>query len=50
MSMCRCEECDALIDSDWDMDCFIDIADGLTIILCERCREETEMKHEKENA
>jgi hypothetical protein len=40
MSMCVCKNCDAYIDSDFDPDCFIDIDEHETIILCENCRDD----------
>lgn len=43
MSMCRCDGCDRLIDSDDDPDCFVEVGNmrrlHKEIILCEPCRE-----------
>lgn len=54
MSMCRCERCSKLIDSDFDMDCFVEVGNmrrlNDTIILCEHCREEREKQIEAEQA
>ena len=41
MSMIRCDECERLIDSDDDPDCFIDTSPTTTVSLCERCRGDT---------
>jgi hypothetical protein len=40
MSMCMCERCDALIDSDEDCDCFVNSTKiGDMYVACENCRE-----------
>lgn len=39
MSICLCQECGDIIDSDRDPDCFLEI-DTMTIILCQSCRED----------
>ncbi len=41
MSMCRCDCCSRVIDSDYDLDCFIDRS-GETTIACAQCRERME--------
>lgn len=41
MSMCRCGSCSALIDSDFDLECFVDSKYG-DVILCEKCRDHDE--------
>jgi hypothetical protein len=41
MSMCICRSCGAYIDSDFDLDCFVEI-DGRDTVRCVRCREEAE--------
>lgn len=54
MSICVCDKCSAYIDSDFDMDCFVEVGNmrrmNETIILCERCREEREAELEAEQA
>jgi hypothetical protein len=40
--MCRCDRCDRVIDSDEDVDCFIDIDKPQTVIACESCRDDME--------
>ena len=43
MSMVICEDCDALIDSDDDPDCFVEIGNmrrlHATKVMCEYCRD-----------
>lgn len=43
MSMIRCEDCDRIIDSDDDPECFVEVGNMRhlykTKILCEPCRE-----------
>lgn len=39
MSICVCEQCDAYIDSDFDCECFVEIAPKVERTLCERCRD-----------
>jgi hypothetical protein len=46
MSMCRCDSCSKVIDSDQDLDCFVDYR-GETVILCERCRDHDELLAEE---
>ena len=48
MSMCMCERCDKMIDSDDDPECFIDAPEREfgTIILCEWCRNDREAQLE----
>lgn len=43
MSMIKCDECDVMIDSDEDLDCFV--CSG-RIVLCLLCREEIEPEFE----
>ncbi len=61
MSMMLCDQCDAPIDTDEDMDCFIEapscaparFRQVLEEILCERCRErrwEREQERRAEDA
>ena len=46
MSMVMCSRCDALIDSDDDPECFVEIGNmrrlHKTIVLCESCRDRDE--------
>lgn len=44
MSMDRCATCSRLIDTDFDLDCYIDTSPTTTICLCEACREKAEAK------
>lgn len=43
MSICVCEKCDHYIDSDYDMDCFVEVGNmrklHKEIVMCEPCRE-----------
>ena len=43
MSMCICQDCDRMIDSDDDPDCFVEVGNmrrmTFTEIVCEACRE-----------
>lgn len=39
MSIVSCQECGAIVDSDFDPSCFLEI-DTMTIILCQSCRED----------
>lgn len=52
MSWCKCQVCHALIDSDFDPDCHVEISNmrRLTIemILCRPCRDQAEARHEAE--
>lgn len=54
MSMCVCERCAAYIDSDFDLECFVEVGNMRrlhdTIILCERCRDEREEELEYERS
>jgi hypothetical protein len=47
MSMVRCDECEHLIDSDEDCDCFGGIPEG---ILCQWCREANEIDDDPDSA
>ena len=50
MSMCTCERCDRMIDSDDDPDCFVEVGNmrrlHSTIVLCEWCRDDREAQLE----
>lgn len=52
MSWCKCSSCRALIDSDADPDCFVEIGNQrrlvIEMILCASCREEFEKRMESE--
>lgn len=52
MSMCICERCDRMIDSDQDPDCFVEVGNmrrmHSTITLCEWCREDRERALEQD--
>jgi hypothetical protein len=54
MSMCRCDGCSRIIDSDDDPECFVEVGNMRrlhdTIILCEPCREDREERAEHEGA
>lgn len=43
MSMIRCDDCAVLIDSDNDPECFWDMPNKQTRVLCLCCRSEIEM-------
>jgi hypothetical protein len=43
MSMCKCDQCDRLIDSDDDPECFV----GDTSTRCEYCREPDTIKQDE---
>lgn len=46
MSMARCDECDAIFDTDNDPDCFVEVGNmrrlHKTKIICMYCREDAE--------
>lgn len=49
MSMCRCDRCSRAIDSDEDMECFVEhpahsISGAPDIVLCEPCRERDDIE------
>jgi hypothetical protein len=46
MSMTRCDECEALIDSDVDLDCFV----GNDAVVCQWCREANEIDDDPDSA
>lgn len=54
MSMCTCERCGWLIDSDDDPECFVEVGNmrrlHSTIILCEPCRDLREQALEEDAA
>jgi|GEM_PF-5740201 len=54
MSMIRCDHCPALIDSDDDPDCFVEVGNmrrlSETIVMCEPCRDRWREKREAEEA
>ncbi len=52
MSMCHCDLCENYIDSDFDMDCFVEdlTGHGRDRILCERCREREDEEQERYEA
>lgn len=40
MSIIRCDHCSRLIDSDYDLECVVEVGDKPEeIVLCESCRE-----------
>lgn len=42
MSCVRCESCSTIIDSDFDLECFVEVGNmrrlHQTMVLCEHCR------------
>jgi hypothetical protein len=55
MSMDRCSKCSALVDTDFDLDCYVPdprhpIKGGWDSCVCERCREREENEREYEQA
>ncbi len=40
MSMCICSECECLVDSDDDPECFCEVDGEEDIVLCIHCRED----------
>lgn len=42
MSCLYCPRCTNLIDSDFDLDCFVSDGKGDHVVACERCRERME--------
>jgi len=52
MSMVICDKCNALVDSDFDTDCFIEHLGTKfpDTIACERCREDMDEENERYEA
>ncbi len=54
MSMDRCQVCSALVDTDFDLDFYVEIGNmrrlHMTIGLCERCRDDREIAQERAGA
>ncbi len=49
MSMDRCARCDAVVDTDFDLDCYIETKYG-DICRCESCRSRQEIEDERYEA
>jgi len=53
MSMICCEACDRLIDSDMDVDCFVEVGNmkrlHKEVVWCEWCREEKMTEEERDS-
>jgi len=51
MSMVICSRCDALIDSDDDPECFVEVGNmrrlNQTVVMCENCRDYEEYQQYK---
>ena len=46
--MDRCVECDRLVDTDYDLDCYISITiGGREVCVCESCREAWELEQQE---
>lgn len=39
MSMARCSKCSELVDTDFDLDCYVDTGKAWEECICESCRE-----------
>lgn len=53
MSVIRCEGCSRLIDSDFDLECFVETGNMRrlheTVVLCESCRDKRAAEDEAED-